>query len=204
MQFYNGTTLLHTETEFPYGFLWINVPAGIYSFTAKAFDDSGNVTTSNGINVSVVDSNVAPVVSIVSPVDDTAYTGPATIQIIAKAKDPNERISKVEFYNGTTLIRTENYYPYTYTWTNVKPGTYTITAKAYDNKGLSTASEPVTVTVNSQVTVNITADKDNTIYSTSPEASNGLGVLLVTGRQGSDAGYTILRSLFHCDVSSFL
>jgi hypothetical protein len=86
--------------------------AGNYTLTAKAFDNSGNVATSNAINVSVVDENVPPVVSIVSPVNDTTFTGPATIRLIANAKDPNDQISKVEFYNGTTLIRTEHYYPY--------------------------------------------------------------------------------------------
>ncbi len=147
VQFFNGTTRLHTETEAPFGFLWIDVPVGNYTLTAKAFDDCGNVTTSNSINVSVVAENVPPVVSIVSPVNDTTYTGPATIRIIANAKDPNDKISKVELFNGTALLRTEYYYPYTYTWTNAEPGTYTITAKAYDDKGLSATSAPVTVTV---------------------------------------------------------
>ncbi len=147
VQFYNGTTIIHTETKSPYGFLWADVPEGNYTLTAKAFDSAGNVITSNSINVSVLDSNVAPVVSIVSPVNDTTYTGPATIRLIANAKDPNDKISKVEFYNGSTLLRTEHYYPYTYWWTNVQPGTYTITAKAYDEKGLSATSAPVTITV---------------------------------------------------------
>jgi hypothetical protein len=149
VQFFSGTTKLHTEDVYPYGFLWIDVPVGNYTLTAKAFDNSGNVTTSNGIQVSVVEENVPPVVSIISPVDDTTYTAPATVRIIAKAKDPNDKISKVEFYNGTTLIRTEYYYPYTYTWADVQPGTYPITAKAYDDKGLSATSHPVTVTVSS-------------------------------------------------------
>ena len=149
VQFYNGTTLLHTEDVAPYGFLWVNVPVGSYTLTAKAFDNNGNVVTSNAINVSVADSNVAPLVSLVSPVADTTYTGPVTIRLIAKAKDSNDKISKVAFYNGTTLLRTEYYYPYTYTWANVQPGTYSITAVATDDKGLSATSEPVTVTVNS-------------------------------------------------------
>jgi len=147
VQFYDGYTLLRTEDVYPYGFLWADVPAGNYTLTAKAFDNYGNVTTSNSIKVSVVDENVPPVVSIVSPVDDTTYTGPATIRLIANALDPNDKISKVEFYNGATLIRTEYYDPYTYKWTNVQPGTYTVTAKAYDDKGLSATSAPVTVTV---------------------------------------------------------
>jgi hypothetical protein len=147
VQFFNGTTNLHTEDVYPYGFLWIDVPVGNYTLTAKAFDDSGNVTTSNSIEVSVVEENVPPVVSIASPADDTTYTGPATIRLIANANDPNDKISKVEFFNGTTLLRTEHYYPYTYWWSPVQAGTYTITAKAYDDKGLSATSAPVTVTV---------------------------------------------------------
>ena len=86
-------------------------------------------------------------VSIVSPFDEATYTGPATIQIIANAKDPNDRISKVEFYNGATLLTTEYYYPYTCTWNSVEPGTYTLTAVATDDKGLSATSDPVTVNV---------------------------------------------------------
>jgi hypothetical protein len=147
VEFFNGTTRLHTELAYPYGFLWIDVPVGEYSLTAKAYDNSGNVTTSNAIPVSVVKENVPSVVNIVSPADDTTFTGPATMRIIASAKDPNDKISKVEFYNGSTLLRTEYYYPYTYNWLNVKPGSYTITAKAYDDKGLSATSNPVTVTV---------------------------------------------------------
>ncbi|WP_018616587.1 Ig-like domain-containing protein [Segetibacter koreensis] len=147
VRFYNGATLLHTETISPYGFLWDNVPLGNYNLTAKAYDAKGNVITSNKIEVSVVDFNVQPVVRIISPVADTTYTGPATIFLLAKAKDPNDKISKVEFYNGSVLLRTEYIYPYTYTWTSVQPGTYTVTAKAYDDKGVSTTSLPVTIIV---------------------------------------------------------
>ena len=55
--------------------------------------------------MSVVKENVPPVVSIKSPADDTTYTGPATIRLIANANDPGDKISKVEFYNGNTLLR---------------------------------------------------------------------------------------------------
>ncbi len=92
-------------------------------------------------------SNEPPIVSIVSPANDTTCTGPATIHLLARSKDADDRISKVEFYHGTALIRTEYYHPYTYTLTNVQAGTYTIIAKAYDVKGLSATSEPVTITV---------------------------------------------------------
>ncbi|WP_018615947.1 Ig-like domain-containing protein [Segetibacter koreensis] len=91
-----------------------------------------------------------PVVSIVTPADSSTFSPHSKVHIVARAKDPNDRISKVEFYIGKTLIRTEYYYPYTCWWRNVQPGTYTITTKAFDDKGLSATSEPVTVKVTSQ------------------------------------------------------
>jgi hypothetical protein len=168
VRFYADSTLLHTETKFPYGSLWDKVPEGTYHLTAIAYDDKDNEIRSNSIVVSVVNKNIAPVVSIVSPVNDTVYAGPATMRLIAKAKDPNDKISKVEFYSGKTLIATEYNYPYTYTWTNVSPGIYTIKAVATDDKGLSTSSRLVTVTVAAQKTfmVNSTlnsSDRSGTI-----------------------------------------
>ncbi len=55
----------------------------------------------------------------------------------------------VEFYSGTTLLRTERYSRYEWLWKDVAPGTYTITAKATDNWGAVTTSAPVTITVTS-------------------------------------------------------
>jgi uncharacterized repeat protein (TIGR03803 family) len=53
-----------------------------------------------------------------------------------------------------------------------------------------------------QVTVKIISDKDNSIYSTNPEGSNGLGGELHSGRLGYEGGLTIRRSLLHFDLSS--
>jgi hypothetical protein len=85
--------------------------------TAKLISSENETKGTSTVTTKITtEENVPPVVSIVSPVDDTTYTSPATIRLIAKAKDPNDKISKVEFYNGTDLLRTEHYYPYTYTW----------------------------------------------------------------------------------------
>ncbi len=55
LDFYQGTTLLGTDTSSPYTFVWNNVPAGTYSLTAKATDDIGATTTSSAITVNVVE-----------------------------------------------------------------------------------------------------------------------------------------------------
>ncbi len=75
----------------------------------------------------------APTVSITIPVNNVKYTGPATIYMEAIAGDADGTINKVEFYNGTTLLKTEYISPYTHTWNNVQIGNYILTAKAYDN-----------------------------------------------------------------------
>ncbi|MEO8675375.1 MAG: Ig-like domain-containing protein, partial [Casimicrobiaceae bacterium] len=93
-----------------------------------------------------------PVVSLSSPVSGATYGAPATIPLSASASSPNSggSISKVEFYNGASLIATAlGISPYTYSWTNVGAGTYSLTAKAYDNGGRTTTTAAASVTVNS-------------------------------------------------------
>ncbi len=148
VEFYNGTTLLHTETVFPYGFTWRNVQLGNYTLTAKAYDNSGNVTTSAPVYISVV-PNKPPVVSITKPVNNRSFAAPGYIHLEAAASDTDGRVTNVKFYNGSSLLRTEYEYPYTYHWGNVPAGTYTITAVATDNWGAHTTSAPVTIVVTS-------------------------------------------------------
>ena len=67
--------------------------------------------------------------------------------VAATATDSDGTISKVEFYNGSTLVATDTTSPYSVSFTGVPVGIYTIKAKAYDNKGASTTSAPVTIYV---------------------------------------------------------
>ncbi|MBA2563178.1 MAG: T9SS type A sorting domain-containing protein [Chitinophagaceae bacterium] len=156
VEFYNGSTLLHTEYYTPYTYTWNNVPAGNYTLIAKAYDNSGSVTTSAGVSISVVKLN-APIVFIKTPYTNTSYTGPATIKMEATATDADGKISKVEFYNGSALLHTEYYVPYTYTWNNVSVGNYKLTAKAYDNSGNITTSAGVSISVVNATSMSITS-----------------------------------------------
>ncbi len=94
-------------------------------------------------------SNQAPTVSLTSPANNATLNAPATITISANASDVDGTVSKVDFIiNGSaTPLATDNTAPYSYSWTNVAAGTYTITAKATDDKGATTVSAPVTVVV---------------------------------------------------------
>ena len=144
VELFEGSTLLATLTAAPYTFNWNQVTPGSYTLTAKATDDRGAATTSAPLALSVV-TNQAPIVSL----NATPATAPepATIQLIATASDADGSIAKVEFYNGATLLGTVTGAPYTYSWSNVVKGSYSVTAKATDNLGTATASAAVTVTV---------------------------------------------------------
>lgn len=88
----------------------------------------------------------APVVALTSPTA-TSAAAPASIVITAAATDADGTIADIKFYNGTTLLSTVTSSPYTYTWTNVAAGTYSITAVATDNSGSSTTSAAKSVSV---------------------------------------------------------
>jgi hypothetical protein len=53
VDFYQGTTLLYTDTSAPYSYTWTGVPVGSYSFTAVATDNDGAMTTSTAVGVTV-------------------------------------------------------------------------------------------------------------------------------------------------------
>jgi hypothetical protein len=147
--FYNGTTLLGTDTSSPYSFTWSNVAAGNYTLTTKATDNQGAVGTSAAITVTVnVANNPIPVTAIQYPGNGANFTAPANITITAVASDTSPgTVAKVDFYNGSTLIGTSTTSPYGFAWNNVPAGSYTLTTKATDNQGAVGTSSPVTINV---------------------------------------------------------
>ncbi len=93
-------------------------------------------------------SNQAPTVSLTAPSNNATYTAGATVTLSANASDADGTISKVEFYNGSTLLGTDNTAPYSFAWANVGAGSYSLTAKAFDNAGATKTSTAVSITVN--------------------------------------------------------
>jgi Big-like domain-containing protein len=162
IDFYQGTTLLGTDTTSPYSFAWNSVVAGTYSLTAKATDNNNAVTTSSAITVI---SNVAPTVSLTGPTNNAVFTAPVNITIEATANDSDGAISKVDFYQGVTLLGTKTTAPYSFTWNNVVAGTYSLTAKATDNNNAVTTSTAITVISNSPPAVAITSPPNNAMFA---------------------------------------
>lgn len=188
--FYNGTTLLGTDTTSPYSFTWKNVAAGNYTITAKATDNGSLVTTSAPVSISVYTPNVAPVVSITSPVANTSFAAPASVIISAAATDANGSVSKVDFYSNDTLIGTAASSPYTFTWRNVPAGKYSITAKATDNNLAVTASAAVAVSVFTPQATTILPTPD-TLLSSLDTLTSSLDTLLSSTSKSSSGSDTL-------------
>lgn len=172
VEFYHDSALLYTATDTPYTFKWENVLKGKYALIAKATDNSGLVTISDTVHITVAD-NVPPTVSVINPANGQTFLKGATLHLQAAASDADGRIGSVEFYNGTTLLAAEYKAPYSFDWRIGRSGSYTITAKATDNRGAVTASPPINVSVipNQPPTVSIITPSDKKIL-TAPATIN--------------------------------
>ncbi len=148
VDFYQGTTLIGTSTAAPYSFNWTGVAAGPYSLTAVATNDAGMTTTSSAVAITV---DAAPSVAISNPASGASFTAPANVPIAASASDTAGTVTKVDFYQGGTLITTLTAAPYSFTWTGVPAGSYSLTAVATNDAGETTTSTAIAITVRSAV-----------------------------------------------------
>jgi hypothetical protein len=91
-------------------------------------------------------SNTLPSVTISSPSSGSSHAAPASIAINVNATDADGTISKVEFYNGNTKLGEDATTPFSYVWSNIVAGSYTIRVVAIDDRGgQSTAQVNVSV-----------------------------------------------------------
>jgi len=92
-------------------------------------------------------TNNAPSVSLSDPLNNTAFAAGSNIVIDATASDSDGSVTKVDFYQGSTLLGTDTSAPYTFVWSNVPAGIYSLTAKGTDDGGAVTTSSAISVTV---------------------------------------------------------
>ena len=117
------------------------VPPGVYMLfvvDAEGVPSVARMVTLTG--------NSAPSVNITAPASGASFTAPATIGIVASAFDPDGTVAKVEFFSGLTLLGGDTTAPFSYDWTGVAAGTYSL-ARATDDLGTQTTSAATAVTV---------------------------------------------------------
>ena len=189
VEFYDNGTLIATAPAAPYAQSWdtTQVALGAHQLLARAFDVAGNYADSvAAVTVKAVPpprDATPPTVAITAPSNGRAVTG--TVSWTATATD-NVGVTRVEFYDGTKLVKTLTKAPFGFGWntTGLAGGAHKLTARAYDAAGNSATSAAVNVTVDSTPpTIKITSPTNgSTISNTvtvSATASDNVGLARV-------------------------
>jgi Domain of unknown function (DUF1929)/Bacterial Ig domain len=119
-----------------------------------------------------VQGNSLPAVALTQPADGVTFSAPATVNLSATASDTDGTVTKVEFFNGTTKLGEDTTAPYSFTWSSVPAGNYTLTARATDDVGGTATSAASRITVvsntNTPPAVSITFPVDGAIFPWKP------------------------------------
>lgn len=124
----------------------VTLGSGLNSYTLTATDAAGNATQMP-LTYTFTPPNVPPTVSITVPANGAAFVAPATVAVTAVAADPDGSVTRVDFFSNGAPAGSDTVSPYNTTLANLGVGTYALTAVATDNRGDSTTSAPVTVSV---------------------------------------------------------
>ncbi len=99
-----------------------------YTYTSLDADGRGEPLVEN------ITTDPVPVVTLTQPTGETKISLKSSVNLTADASD-NGMIQKVEFTANGALIGISKTAPYSFTWTPTVAGTYSVSARAFDNLG---------------------------------------------------------------------
>lgn len=137
-------------------FVDLNLPAGTHSIVVYMQSSVSLGVTSVSRTVII---NRPPTVTIPAPTNPFVVNAGTTVNIVSSASDPDagDGINRVEYYyNGAFLGQSTVAPSYQVSIPNAPAGTFTLVARAFDNRGYSTNSAPVTLIVNGPPAVTVT------------------------------------------------
>ena len=126
---------------------WAGLLAGVLLSATSTNGFAAGMPSAGAHTIGCNDDNRRPWVALTSPVDGAKYAEPATIPLAATVSDHKGQLTRVDFYDGTTLIGSAASTPYTFDWSNVAAGTHTVSTKAYGAAGAIEPCGPVTIIV---------------------------------------------------------
>ncbi len=149
VDFYDGTTLIGSRTEQPWTLDW-TPSIGVHVIKAWAFDNDGAISATTPAAAATLSvkgaDNQRPSATLLAPAADTTAPAGAPLLIRAGPGDVDGWITRVEFYDGGTLIGTRTQDPWSFEWTGAA-GTHELSVKVFDNEGASSFSASVRVTL---------------------------------------------------------
>ncbi|MGW7541470.1 glycoside hydrolase family 48 protein [Streptomyces sp. NPDC054770] len=127
------------------------IAAGAAVSTGAQFSYTGSNAAPTGFAVNgttCAGAHQPPITVLTSPSAGAVYTQGDAIPLAATAAAADgATISKIEFYDDTTLLGTDTSSPYTLPVSSLTVGSHSLVAKAYDSLGASASSTPVGITV---------------------------------------------------------
>lgn len=125
-----------------------NIMAGVASVLGEnIYYLGGNFKKTNRKATPVFPTHPTPEVQITKPVNNESFKEGIDIAIEAEANISGGSIAKVEFFSGNEKLGEDATSPYTFSWKNADAGTYTLSAKAISDKGVSSTSSNVAITI---------------------------------------------------------
>ncbi len=92
-------------------------------------------------------SNSIPTAILTAPTANASFNETETVKLTATATNPFGAITRVEFYNGSTLLGSDTEAPYEYNWQGMSKGQYAIKAVVVCDNNMVISSAPVAVNI---------------------------------------------------------
>ncbi|NQD36694.1 DNRLRE domain-containing protein [Permianibacter sp. IMCC34836] len=127
---------------------WKFIP-NLNAFMALQDSSQGNIWIYKpiGWQPPLGDDNIRPSVSLDTPYNGQQFAADEPITLTATATDSDGNIARVEFYDGSSLLATDNEAPYQFVWNGAPSGNRNLLARAYDDRNGQGNSAVVSITV---------------------------------------------------------
>lgn len=192
VEFFEGLNKLGEDANSPYSLIWSNLVVGSYTLRAVSANDLGARATSAPVAIAIV-SNIPPTVALTSPAGGSSFSVSTNITLVASVADSDGTITNVSFYQGATKLGEDTPGPgYSFVWSNLVLGNYSLTVVATDSSGASTTSTP-------PVSVSVVANVLPAVSITSPAngATFAAGSTVTINVTASDADGSVTNVAFY-------
>lgn len=159
-------------------------------FYARVTEADGDEAISSPVFIQGVAQ--PPQIAITSPEDGAVFTAGSEVSVLADASDTDGAITNVEFYIDGVLLGQDNLPPYIINWTALLPGSFQLTAKAYDDTGLETISAGVNIIIEPPL-------PEISVEPSNQDVASGSGSTFFTVISNSD--WTVTSSQDFCTVT---
>lgn len=185
IRFFGGATLLGAVTPPNDRLEWVAATVGAHPIRVEAIDDRSATTSSAPVTINVT-ANELPKVNIVWPLPNHRVVPGGVVHLAAVATDADGTVNPaIEFYaNGQRIDPVGTPSRGYFAWKPAVAGTYSVTARAYDNRGakgdspvVTVVVAPVALTIDSPVAgVTIASDVISVSGSVTAPSNSGLTV----------------------------